>query len=185
MVSQEQMFEDLGSEPEAGRGVPLRDPILEEKPETEVKEEPKDTQEETAEGQNDQQEAAEEKEEISAEGQAEKIRAKDFAESAGWSLEEFYRDVLVPGQDGDITLSEALDNYKVLQAENETLRTERQQIEAKASQAPVQEYAPDAIRLWNRADDLQEAYDNTDWSQVKADERVDLKLQYRDEIEKL
>ena len=187
-VTQEQMFEDLGIEPDADRGVPLRDPILEQTPEPEAKpeqEEPKETQEETAEGQTeDQQEVAEE--EVQAEGQAEKMRAKDFAESAGWTLEEFYRDVLVPGQDGDITLSEALDNYKELQAENENLRTERQQLEAKATQqAPIQQYAPEAVDLWNKANYLQQSYESTDWSQVDPNQRVDLKLQYRDEIEKL
>lgn len=192
MITKEQMFEDLGSEPDENRGVPLRQPIAEEKPQLEVVdseqgEEPQDGQEDTAEGQTeDQQEAAEDVED-QAEGQAEKIRAKDFAESAGWTLEEFYRDVLIPGNDGDITLSEAVDNYKALQAENETLRTERQQLEAKATQAPqpVQQYAPEAVDLWNKANYLQQSYDATDWSQVDAAQRVDLKLQYRDEIEKL
>ena len=105
MISKEQMFEDLGSEPDEGRGGPLRQPIVEEKPQLEVvqeTEEPQESQEDAAEGQTeDQQEAAEEVED-QAEGQAEKMRAKDFAESAGWTLEEFYRDVLVPGEDGGV-----------------------------------------------------------------------------------
>ena len=189
-VTQEQMFEDLGTEPEADRGIPLRQPIVEEKPQAEAAEETpelKESQEDAAEGQETLEEVPETTEEIQAEGQAEKIRAKDFAESAGWSLEEFYRDVLVPGQDGDITLSEALDNYKTLQAENESLRTERQQLEAKATQAPqpVQQYAPEAVELWNEANFLQKTLDNTDWSQMEPIQRVELKDRYRDEIAKL
>ena len=173
--------QDLG-EPETDRGVPLKES------ESEREAEPGKLTEEIAEGQDSQEEVSDEKDESTqAEGQPQKLRAKQFAEQAGWTLEEFYRDVIVPTDEGDATLSEVVDGYKSLRAENESLRQERQELEAKATQTglPMQQYSPEAVDLLKQAELYQKQYDEYDWSQVDATEAINLKMQYKDAIDKL
>ena len=184
--------EDFGIEPDANRGVPLKDPVMlePEKAKPEAQEEP--VEEVNAEGQEQPEEVSEEveetAEEIHAEGQ--KLRAKDFADQAGWSLEEFYRDVTVPTDEGEVTLSEVVDGYKSLRQENESLRQERQELEAKATQAPqpMQQYAPEAVELIKEVDILQRQYDaiqqDGTLDNMDAGEALKLERKYRYEIER-
>ena len=185
-VTKQDIFQDLGTEPDDNRGVALDKPILEDpKPEAQDELEPK--QKEVAEGQTEVPDEGQETEGEQPEGASQtKLRAKEFADQAGWTLEEFYRDVTVPTDEGEVTLSEVVDGYKSLRTENETLRQEQQQMaeQANATQ-PMPQYSPEAMELWRQAKDLQHTYDNADWSQVEASERVDQKMQYRDAIERL
>lgn len=189
---------DLGTEPEGNRGVPLEKPsALEvkteetEKPEEETTEEIAEGQtEETGEGQETPEgEEPEGKEAELAEGHSQKLKAKDFADQAGWSLEEFYRDVVVPTDDGEATLSEVVDGYKSLRAENEKLQQERQQLEAKATQAspPMQQYDPRAVELMTEVQQLQKNYDTAmqdgTFDGMEAAEQVNLRMRYKDAID--
>ena len=191
--------EDLGSEPDADRGVALRTPV--DLGEPEVKDAPaeedveQDAEAAIDEGQDEVPEDVPEKvqqepeAELKAEGPGEKLRAKDFADQAGWTLEEFYRDVTVPTDDGEATLSEVVDGYKSLRAENETLRQERQQLEAKASEAqPTPQYAPAAVELMREAQMLQKQYDTLQadgtLDNMKADESLKIDRKYRFEIDR-
>lgn len=67
-----------------------------------------------------------------------KITAKDFAKAAGWSLEEFYRDVLVKVNGEDIPLSDVLNEYPTLHSAREALSRERDELQGKLNQAAVQ-----------------------------------------------
>jgi len=190
-TAKEDLFKDLELEP-SDRGVPLANPLPEEKPEEETQE----VQEETAEGleEGEPEEVSEEVEETveetQAEGPGEKLRAKDFADQAGWTLEEFYRDVTVPTDDGEVTLSEVVDGYKSLRTENEDLRNERQQLEAKATQATpqAQQYDPEAAALWQEAQTMRKAYntllEDGTLDGMDAGEASKLERKYRYEIEK-
>lgn len=174
---------DLG-EPDANRGVALDYPVdFGKKPEAE-QEQPEEVTEEVAEGQNEEvpEEVPEQVEETPAEG-PQKLRAKDFADQAGWTLEEFYRDVLVPTDDGDVTLSEVVDGFKEFRTENESLRQELQAAKDQAPQGvPNQQYSPVAMKLMERAAYLQEGMEKVDWSKYDKVDALTLKDEYREEI---
>lgn len=185
----EQLNRDFGIEPDPD-GIKAERPIAQElqpDPKPEEAEEEQTELEDQAEGQEEESEETQEEEETQAEGLTQKLRAKQFAEQAGWTLEEFYRDVTVPTDEGEATLSEVVDGYKSLRAENETLRQERQALQEKAVQAgvPMQQYAPEAVQLYQKARYLEEQYQNTDWSKLDRAEALDLKFQLKDEIDKL
>jgi len=193
-VTEENLFQDLEAEP-SDRGVPLANPFPEKEPEEEGEDEPKEVQEEAAEGLESEPEEVSETvdettEETQAEGPGEKLRAKDFADQAGWTLEEFYRDVTVPTDDGEVTLSEVVDGYKSLRSENEDLRNERQQLEAKATQVTPQtgQYDPDAVTIWQEAQSLRKAFatiqEDGTLDNMDANESIKLERKYRYEIEK-
>jgi hypothetical protein len=186
---------DLGTEPEPDRGVALDKPIELEaklegkKPEKEIKEEIAEGQPEVpGEGQETPEgEQPEGEEAAQAEGHPPKLKAKDFADQAGWSLEEFYRDVLVPTDDGEATLSEVVDGYKSLRAENEKLQQERQQVEAKATQPAMQQYDPRAVELISEVQKLQKDYDaalnDGTFDGMEAAEAMRLQMRYKDAID--
>lgn len=187
---------DLGSEPDADRGVALRTPV--DLGESEVEDESEAVEQEVAEIDEGQDAVPEEvpeevqqepEAEQELEGAGEKLRAKDFADQAGWTLEEFYRDVTVPTDDGEATLSEVVDGYKSLRAENETLRQERQQLEAKANEAqPIGQYAPEAVELMREAQMLQKQYDTLQadgtLDNMEAAESMKIDRKYRYEIDR-
>lgn len=182
---------DLGAEPDANRGVALDYPVdFGKKPEAEEieQEQPEEEiKEEVAEGQKEEvpEEVPEQVEETPTEG-SQKLRAKDFADQAGWTLEEFYRDVLVPTDDGDVTLSEVVDGFKEFRTENESLRQELQAAKDQAPQGvPNQQNSPVAMKLMERAQYLQEGMEKADWSQYDELKALSLKDQYREEIGKL
>jgi hypothetical protein len=186
---------DLGTDPDADRGVALDKPIeLEARPE--AKEPEKEIKEEIAEGQKEETgegletpegEKPEGKEAEQAEGHSKKLKAKDFADQAGWSLEEFYRDVVVPTDDGEATLSEVVDGYKSLRAENEKLQQERQQLETKATQPAMQQYDPRAVELMSEVQQLQKNYDaalnDGTFDGMEAAEAMRLQMRYKDAID--
>jgi len=187
---------ELGSEPDGNRGVALENPsVLEVK--TEALEPEEETTEEIAEGQQEGPDEGQETPEgepegdgaDQAEGHSQKLKAKDFADQAGWSLEEFYRDVLVPTDDGEATLSDVVDGYKSLRAENEKLQQERQQLEATATQTaqPMQQYAPRAVELMTEVQQLQTNYDTAvqdgTFDGMDAAESMTLRMRYKDAID--
>jgi len=184
---------DLGVDPDADRGVALKEPVILETEKPAAQDETEEVKE-VAEGPEDEpEEVSEEVEETIEASEAEgpqKLRAKDFADQAGWSLEEFYRDVTVPTDEGEATLSEVVDGYKSLRVENETLRQERQDLEANASQAPqpMQEYAPEAVQLMQQAQNLHSQYnallDDGTLDNMDPGEATQLERKYRRETER-
>ena len=187
--------EDFGIEPDANRGVPLKDPVMlePEKAKPEAQEEP--VEEVNAEGQEQPEEVSEEveetTEEIHAEGRKSSQRdVKDVSKEMGWTLEEFYRDIMLPSETGPVSISEMSDGFKALQIENESLRQERQELEAKATQAPqpMQQYAPEAVELIKEVDILQRQYDaiqqDGTLDNMDAGEALKLERKYRYEIER-
>lgn len=174
---------DLGIDVEPGEGVALREEDQVRIPEA-VAQEPEVEQEAAPEVAED---APEEVPEIDEESQPEvagKLSAKEFASQAGWSLEEFYRDVVVPTEEGEVPLSQVVDGYKALQTEIETLQQERQELQARQPQAvPSGQYSPEAQALWNQADYLAQQYQQTNWSTVE--DAANLRLEYQDNIRTL
>lgn len=196
---QTQILEDLGSEP-SDRGVALRETTAEENPQTGETEEPKEElTEESAKGQeqpsqdseqtDSQDQVSDENEETDEGGQFEKIHARDVANQMGWSVNDFFRDILVPGADGDITISEAVDNYKELQSQVETLKQERQQLEVKATQAsaPAAQYPPEVVNLMNEVNLLEKQFDalqrDGTLDNMEAAEALKIDRKYRYEID--
>ncbi len=185
---------DLGSEPDADRGVALRTPV--DLGEPEVEDDPEVVeQEEVAEIDEGQDAVPEEvpeevqqepEAELELEGAKQKWSVKDVSAAMDWTLEQFYHDIVTP--DGQ-TLSEKIDGYNELRAENETLRQERQQLEAKANEAqPIGQYAPEAVELMREAQMLQKQYDTLQadgtLDNMDAAESMKIDRKYRYEIER-
>ncbi len=188
MTLPEKFYQEFDADPTEGEGVRLDSgqDVEEKEDEQETAAEP--AVEDVAEGQEEGPgEVSESDQEIQADGQAEKIRAVDFAKQAGWDLEEFYRDVTVPTDTGEVSLSEVVDGFKDLRSENESLRQERQQLQEKAaaSGVPMQQYSVEAQDLFSRAKYLQEQYENTQWGKLDPAEAANMRFEYQDAINKL
>lgn len=114
------------------------------------------------------------------------LELSEFAERAGWEPSEVY-DMTIKTDDGPMTITALKDGYRDLSAENETLRQERQQTEAKATQPAMQQYDPRAVELMNEVQQLQKNYDaalnDGTFDGMEAAEAMRLQMRYKDAID--
>ncbi len=193
------VYQDLGTEPDSDRGVALKNPVLDlesnaapaeqETPETVEAEKPEETEAQTiAEGQEETEstEEIQEQEETHDQGGRSPKKLADFAQEAGWEPEYFYENVEMNG----IPMGKVKDRLQDLEKENESLRQETQQLQDRAvTQAPAQQYAPEAVQMMQDAQYLQRALDTAmqDGTFEKMDDTqaIKLRMEYRDRIDSL
>lgn len=119
-----------------------------------------------------------------SEATAERMNLKDFAEQAGWSLEEFYRDLYRVEDGQEVSVSQAFDERKQLKQANDALLRERQELQEKVNQGsvtvPQKGISPEAQQLMTQAQIYQQQLTQADWSNVDpaiaANQKLDLQM---------
>ena len=119
-----------------------------------------------------------------SEATAERMNLKDFAEQAGWSLEEFYRDLYRVEDGQEVSVSQAFDERKQLKQANDALLRERQELQEKVNQGsvtvPQKGISPEAQALMTQAQIYQQQLTQADWSNVDpavaANQKLDLQM---------
>ena len=154
---------------------------------------PVDTSDEQPEDDTEEQLAEAQDEERTEEPEPERsnghMRLNRFFKEAGWELNDAYHSLMVERDGKEISISQALDEGKALQAAHDALLRERQalqeQLNQQATTLPTQGVSPEAQALMSQAQIYNQALTTTDWSQIDPGQAANQKMDLQLEIQRL